>query len=188
MASPGLIPPRVIRAIKNDPRMGNGITAEADGVMGPAVPVSGKSNATCGTADFHRMMIAACVLGISAFGYAAAIRRAMTSKPGLPDRHRALPCGEWIRNVIARVDAPLPADSFAGKISEQAAILEGLGKLSGRMGRRTPAAAAHNSGAGRPGPMRGGRTHRLAKKRGRRVQPVQDGQPAGCGESMPARA
>ena len=52
---------------------------------------------------------------------------------GLPDRHRVFPCGEWIRNVIARVDTPLPADSFARKISEQAAVLEGLGKLSGRM-------------------------------------------------------
>ena len=133
MASPGPIPHRVIRAIKNDPGMGNGIKDEADGVMGPAVPVSGKPNATYGMADFHRIMIAACVLGISAFGYAAATRRAVTSKMGLPDRHRAFPCGEWIRNVIARVDAPLLADSFARKISEQAAILEGLGKLSGRM-------------------------------------------------------
>ena len=133
MASPGMIPPQVIRAIKNDPGMGNNIKDKADGVMGSAVPVSGKSNATYGMGDFHGMMIAACVLEISAFGYAAAIRRAVTAKMGLPDRHRALPCGEWIRNVIARVDGPLLADSFARKISEQAAILEGLGKLSGRM-------------------------------------------------------
>ena len=70
--------------------MGNTITDEADGVMGPAVPVSGKPNATYGMADFHRIMIAACVLGISAFGYAAATRRTLTSKMGLPDRHRAV--------------------------------------------------------------------------------------------------
>ena len=107
MARPGLIPPRATRAIKNDPRMDNSITDEADGIMGSAVPVSGKPNATYGMADFHRIMIAACVMGISAFGYAAAIRRTLTFRFGLPDRHRVFPCGKWIRSVIARVDSPL---------------------------------------------------------------------------------
>ena len=133
MASPGLLPPRVVRAIKNDPRMGNGIMNEAAGVIGPAVPVARKPNATYGMADFHRIMIAACVLGISAFGYAAAVRRILTDRRKLDRNHRVFPCGEWIRNVIARVDAPLLTGSFASKISEQVSILKGLGVLSGRM-------------------------------------------------------
>ena len=128
-----LIPPRVIRAMKNDPGMGNGIMDEAAGVMGPAVPVARKPNAAYGMADFHRIMIAACVLGISAFGYAAAVRRIVTDRRKLGRNHRVFPCGEWIRNVIARVDAPLLTDSFTRKISEQVSVLENLGMLSGRM-------------------------------------------------------
>ena len=80
---------------------------EADGVMGPAVPAARRPNDTYGMADFHGIMIAACVLGISAFGRAAAVRRMVTDRRK-PDRnHRVLPCGEWIRNVIATVDASL---------------------------------------------------------------------------------
>ena len=107
MASPGTDTAPGHPGHQERSRDGNGINDEADGVMGPAVPVSGKPNATYWMADFHRIMIAACVLGISAFGYAAATRRTLTSKMDLPDRRRAFPCGEWIRNVIARVDAPL---------------------------------------------------------------------------------
>ena len=128
-----LIPSHVIRAMKNDPRMGKSVMDEAAGVMGPAVPVASKPNATYGMANFHGIMIAACVLGISAFGYTAAVRRIVTGRRRLGRNHRAFPCGEWIRNVIARVDAPLLADSFARKISEQVSVLEGLGMLGGRM-------------------------------------------------------
>lgn len=45
-------------------------------------------------ADFHRIAMAACVLGVSAFGYASAVRRIVTGRLGLPRRHRVLPCGE----------------------------------------------------------------------------------------------
>lgn len=119
--------------MKNDSRMRDGIRAEAAGVMEPAVPVSKRHNATYKMADFHRIMLAACVLGISAFGYAASIRRIVTSRRGLEGGHRTSPCGEWIRNVIAHVDAQLLTDSFTRKISQQVAVLMGMGMIRGRI-------------------------------------------------------
>lgn len=133
MDSRRIIPPRVIRAMNNNPEAGKRVMDEAAGVVGPAVPVARKPNASYGMADFHRVMIAACVLGVSAFGYAAAIRRIVTGRLNLASNHRALPCGEWIRNVITGTDASLLTSSFAGKISEQLGALRNLGLVSGRM-------------------------------------------------------
>ena len=133
MYSSRIIPPHVIRAMKNDPRTGRSVMDEAAGVAGPAVPVARKPNASYGMADFHGIMIAACVLGVSAFGYAAAVRRIVTDRRKLDRSHRMHPCGEWIRRVIAGADARRLAESFARKISAQLAALEELGMLSGRM-------------------------------------------------------
>ena len=128
-----LIPSHVGRSMKNDPRTGGSVMDEIAGVVGPAVPVARKPNATYGMADFHRVMITACVLGVSVFGYASAVRRIVTSRLGLPDRHRVLPCGEWIRSVVAGVDARRLTGSFAGKISEQVDTLKSLGLLRSGM-------------------------------------------------------
>ena len=133
MDSSRLIPPRAIRAMNNNPKVGKRVMDEAAGVVGPAVPVARRPNASYGMADFHRIMIAACVLGISAFGYAAAIRRIVTGRCNLASNHRVLPCGEWIRNAVARTDASLLTESFTGKISAQLGALRNLGLVSGRM-------------------------------------------------------
>lgn len=123
----------MIRAMKNDSETGWRIMDEAAGVVGPAVPVARKPNTSYGMADFHRIMIAACVLGVSAFGYASAVRRIVTGRLGLPCRHRVLPCGEWIRNVVAGTDASLLACSFAEKISGQIGTMRRLGMIPGKM-------------------------------------------------------
>lgn len=133
MDSPGSIPHHMIRAMKNDPGMEADVMGAATAAVGPAVPVSKRPNAAYGLADFHRVMMAACVLGVSAFGYAAAVRRIMTGRLGLKGNHRASPSGEWVRSVISGVDGGLLAGSFSRKISEQLAGLRRLGALRGRM-------------------------------------------------------
>ena len=50
MDSSEIVPPRVIRAMKNDPKTEGSVMA---GVAGVAVPVSGRPNATYGMSHFH---------------------------------------------------------------------------------------------------------------------------------------
>lgn len=133
MASSGLVPHHVLRAMKNDPKVGNGIMDQVSAVMEPAIPVSKKHNATYGMVHFRRIMLASCVLGISAFGYAASIRRIVTSRRDLDRNHRMHPYGEWIRNVIAQTDASRLTDSFTQEIAEQVDILRKMGVISGKM-------------------------------------------------------
>ncbi len=112
MGRPGLIPPRVIRAIKNDPGTGSTITDEADGVMGPAVPVSGKPGATCGTGLLLDILVGMfpweIMAGVPPDGQCG---RACSC-------HRAPPAG------VMHVRAPSPGDaraehpgSFRGEIA-----------------------------------------------------------------------
>lgn len=133
MDSPGSMPHHAVRAMKNDPRMEANVMEQATAAVGPAVPVSGGPNAAYGLADFHRIMMAACVLCVSAFGYAAAVRRIMTGRLNLKGNHRTSPSGEWVRSMIAGLDGNLLAGSFSRRISGQLADLRRLGALRGRM-------------------------------------------------------
>ena len=49
-------------------------------------------------------MMGAAALGVSIFGYTAAVRRWTTASCMLARGHRESPCGEWISNICLRVD------------------------------------------------------------------------------------
>ncbi len=91
-----------------------------------------RHNATYGPADFHRVMMAAALLGVSAFGYASAMRNAVTFLSGLEKSHRQAVSGEWVRDTISRIKRDQLIKSFSEKVGAQLDRLQELGMLAGR--------------------------------------------------------
>ena len=76
---------------------------DVEDVFNPHIPFSKKPNARYGPAIFHAIMMGAAALGVSIFGYTAAVGDGR--QPCMLARgHREAPCGEWISNICLRVD------------------------------------------------------------------------------------
>ncbi len=121
------------RSLKNNPAMMGGPVM--DGVsetFDPGIPPPKRHNTTYGPADFHRVMVAAALLGVSAFGYASAMRNATTFLSGLKKSHRRAVSGEWIRDTISRIKRDQLIKAFNEKIGVQLDRLQELGMLAGR--------------------------------------------------------
>ena len=120
------------RSLKNNPDMGGHVMDEISGVFDPGLPSPKRNNATYGPADFHRILIAAAVLGVSVFGCASALRNAAALLHGLGKSHRRAASGEWIRDMISRIERDRLMGAFNKKVGSQLDRLQELGMLAGR--------------------------------------------------------
>ena len=123
---------RVRRSLANNPRIRQGILGELDAVFDPIIPFSKKPNTAYGPGDCHMIMIAAAALGVSVFGYASAARKHKTRSFGLGKSHRMCPSGEWICNLLSRIDPHSLMRSFGESVSGHLDRLQKLGLLRGK--------------------------------------------------------
>ena len=120
------------RGLANNPQQRSSVMNDVEDVFNPNIPFSKKPNAKYGPAVFHAIMMGAAALGVSIFGYTAAIRRWKTASCMLARGHRESPCGEWISNICLRVDPYGMAKSLEKAMSANLERLQSLGLLSGK--------------------------------------------------------
>ena len=120
------------RCLANDPRQRASVMKDVEGVFNPHIPFSKKPNARYGPAIFHAIMMGAAALGVSIFGYTAAVRRWTTASCMLARGHRESPCGEWISNICLRVDPYGMAKSLEKVMSANLERLQSLRLFAGK--------------------------------------------------------
>ena len=132
MTDSSLLTNSMQRDFVNNSRQRASVINDVEDVFNPNIPFSKKPNARYGPAVFHVIMMGAATLGVSIFGYTAAVRRWTTVSYMLARGHRESPCEEWISNICLRVDPYGMAKSLEKAISANLDRLQSLGLLSGK--------------------------------------------------------
>ena len=132
MTDSSLLANSMQRGLANNPRQRSSVINDVEDVFNPNIPFSKKPNAKYGPAVFHAIMMGAAALGVSIFGYTAAVRRWTTVSYMFARGHRESPCGEWISNICLRVDPYGMAKSLEKVISANLERLQSLRLLSGK--------------------------------------------------------
>ena len=120
------------RGLANNPQQRSSVMNDVEDVFNPNIPFSKKPNAKYGPAVFHAIIMGAAALGVSIFGYTAAVRRWTTASCMLARGHREYPCGEWISNICLRVDPYGMAKSLEKVMSANLERLQSLGLFAGK--------------------------------------------------------
>ena len=120
------------RGLANNPQQRASVMKDVEDVFDPNIPFSKKPNAKYGPAVFHAIIMGAAALGVSIFGYTAAVRRWTTASCMLARGHREYPCGEWISNICLRVDPYGMAKSLEKVMSANLERLQSLGLFAGK--------------------------------------------------------
>ena len=120
------------RRLANNPQQHSSVIKDVEDVFNTNIPSSKKPNARYGPAVFDAIMMGTAALGVSIFGYTAAIRRWKTASYMLARGHREAQCGEWISNICLRVDPYGMAKSLEKAMSANLERLQSLGLLSGK--------------------------------------------------------
>ena len=132
MTDSPLLKKNMQRSLANNPRQRASVMRDVEDVFNPNIPFSKKSNARYGPAVFHAIMMGAAALGVSIFGYTAAVRRWKTVSYMLARGHREYPCGEWISNICLRVDPYGMTKSLEKAMSANLDRLQSLGLFAGK--------------------------------------------------------